>query len=91
MQLQRVGEISSMSLCIVLLSASLAGVASAKLLAMPPGRPTGRYQHHIDAVLGRQTPTECYALDVPGHAKHDVSRTSHSMPVLPPHECIDAE
>jgi hypothetical protein len=54
-----------------------------------PNAPTGHYQRKMDTVLGfARERRRLYNVAVPGHAKHDLSRTVHSIPCIPPHEAI---
>eukprot|EP00969_Alexandrium_andersonii_P240438 10614670-Alexandrium_andersonii.AAC.1 len=91
LQLYYLSKMSARDLCVACYWAGLAGVEAAREVGMAPGKPTGRYQRHLDAVLGTGSQKGLYFLDVPGHGKHDVARTVHDLPVRPPHELIEAE
>jgi hypothetical protein len=59
---------------------------------MGPGRTSGHYSRHLKSVFGfGASAPEHYTMDVPGHAKHDLSRTSHALQVVPLHELMEAD
>lgn len=61
-------------------------------LGKKPGCSSGNYAKHIDARMGFKKRTrDFYHLQVPGHQRHDLSRTSHRLPALVGHEMLDDE
>jgi hypothetical protein len=63
------------------------GVAKAKPYGMAPGKASGKYMRHVDKVVGYAACSgDLYEMQVPGHGKHDLSRTLHNVIVLPCHE-----
>jgi hypothetical protein len=86
-------KISAQSYCLLCFYASKAGVGGdVNKHGMGPGRPSGHYSRHLKTVFGfgAFSPLH-YTMDVPGHAKHDLSRTSHALQVVPPHELVAAD
>ena len=61
-------------------------------LAYKPGQPSGHYQRRLDSVLGFKAERDAfYRLRVPGHHRHDLSRTTHRVPVRVAHEALNDE
>ena len=75
--------------CTVMYYAGRAGVREAAPYGLQPGAQSGHYQRKLSAVMPASRDRKAYyTVDVPGHSKHDLSRTIHQVPTLPPHECI---
>ena len=89
------GKLSAKSLCVVSWYASRAGsLGDVKNFAFRPSAPTGHFQRHVDSALGVNMKHEMswrYRVDIPGHHKHDVSRTVHESLVTLPHEALHKE
>ena len=89
------GKMSAKQLCTLCWWASRAGARGpAAQNAFNPAAQTGHFQRHVDTVTGiglERAKGGKYYLDVPGHHKHDASRTSHSMPVQCPREALHEE
>ena len=78
--------------CEAMWFAGRAGIPEAVPWGMNPGAASGHYQRKLNAATGdAHDRADLYMLSVPGHAKHDLSRTRHSVPTLPPHEQIEGE
>ena len=62
-------------------------------MGMKPGVSSGKYQKHVDRVLGFDAAKrDLYSLKVPGHSRGDQgSRTEIDMPIALPHELLDQE
>ena len=77
--------------CIAMYWASKAGIPLAERYGFPPNKCSGHYQRHLDTVMeDRKEMENLYCISVPGHNKADLSRTAHTVPVIPPHECLAA-
>ena len=95
MSLHVAGQLRARSLCIICWWASKAGgIGGFADYAFRPNAPTGHFQRHVDCVnkvnlkdLGKAM----LKLDLPMCSKFDASRSSHSMPVQSPHECLVQE
>ena len=86
------GTLSAKDVCLMAHEAITAGARGELLekLALGPGRQTGKYAQHLRSVLPEQTHApELHYLDVPVTSRNH--RTTKSIPVSPPHECLDAE
>ena len=56
-----------------------------------PGRPTGHYNRHLKRKFKMHSDSpDHYSLQVPGHFKHDFSRTLHTLQVRPLHEIVNS-
>ena len=74
--------------CMAMYWAGKAGICDAGPYGFPPGKRSGHYQRHLDTVMeDRKQMEHLYCISVPGHNKADLSRTAHTVPVIPPHEC----
>ena len=82
------GRLSAAQACELCYWAKHAGIGEAKPFALRPGAPTGHYGRKIKSALGHAQSPDLYMVDVPGHSKHDLHRTSHSVATLPFHEHI---
>lgn len=64
----------------------LAHIKEADRYALGPGSSSGHYSRKLRSALGYSKSKDLYELDVPGHSKHDLSRTLHTISCLPAHE-----
>lgn len=63
-----------------------------KKFAYKPGQPNGHYQRHLANKLDFKThKAGFYYMNIPGHKRHDLSRSTNLVPVRPVHEAIDGE
>eukprot|EP00974_Lingulodinium_polyedra_P005065 475712-Lingulodinium_polyedra.AAC.1 len=84
--------LNARQLCIAMHFAGKAGIAEAAKLGYRPGAQSGKYNAHLKRVWKTDTPDgSLYTMSVPGHAKQDLSRTLHDIPVFPPHELVAQE
>ena len=61
-------------------------------LALSPDGRSGNYQRHLDTCLGHAKGRQFhYLLPVPGHKRHDLTRTVHDVPTMPMHEVVAKE
>ena len=87
-------ELSAMIFCILCWHASRAGISGGptERYAMAPGKRVHRYQRKLNKELGYiDFAKQFMVIDVPGQTKHDMSRTSLKLPILVPHEALEAE
>ena len=93
LNLYMLGSLSAKSLCLLCFYCAKAGAVGSVIdLARPPGAHTGNYQKFIDRKLGFDVrDAHDYYMDLPGHHKHDVSRSIHRKPVVPAHESLRDE
>lgn len=88
------GKLSAKSLCTIAYWSKRAG-AKGKIEEYshnPADASTRHFMRTIDKANGikvKDMAASMYYVQVPGLAKHDLSRTSHSMPVQAPHEAIE--
>eukprot|EP00969_Alexandrium_andersonii_P184582 8154844-Alexandrium_andersonii.AAC.1 len=74
------GHLSAMQLCITAHWAAESGLRGpAKDLARAPGRQVGSYQGYVDKVLDLGGRTGLYAMEVPGHSRHDLGRATRAL------------
>ena len=79
--------LSARTFCIIMYYATLAGIKDAEKYGLKPGSQTGKFSRKVKKVLGWEKRTDrFYEMDVPGHGKHDISRTTKSVGVIPAHE-----
>jgi hypothetical protein len=64
-----------------------AGIEQAKPYGKAPGAASGHYQRHLDQRIGRMD-FEPYEIKVPGHGKHDLSRTTNTVLANVAHEAM---
>ena len=86
LSLTLLGTLSCQQCCVLMFWAFKAGISEAKPYSLKPGSPSGHYARKIRTSLGHVGSRELYDVGVPGHAKHDIERTVHIVPTLPPHE-----
>ena len=86
-------EVSAKLVCTLCWWASAAGMGGlVKDLAMNPNAPSGHFARHMRFILGLdQLDENLYWLEVPGYKKAEACRTSLSLGVYPPHECLNRE
>ena len=82
--------LNSRQFCTAMYWAGKAGMKGAQRYGFRPDTEnTGHFARHLDPILGfKQFNKTLYDVWVPGHAKHDLSRTQHLIPVSLPHEVI---
>ena len=83
-------------LCTLRWWAAKAGIGEATPFAHRPGSTSGQYARkaHTRAgatALGWKREKGIYELDVPGHERHDLERTLHTISTLPAHEQLAAD
>ena len=95
LQLHFAGKLSAKSVCVACWFAHKAGaVAPVGQYAFRPNAPSGHYQRHLDLVTGVRVKEEVawrYTVDIPQHAKYDLSRSSHECIINVPHEVLNEE
>ena len=79
-------KVSAEDCCVSCFWAAEAGVVEAKPYGMRPGGQSGHYARKLNGKLGFANRELFYTLDVPGHSKHDLSRTVHTIGCIPGHE-----
>ena len=86
-------QISAETTCLLCHWASQAGMGGlAATCAKPPGKGSSKYKEHLDRALGANvTKAGQYSLQTPAYFKHNMSRSSYSLHVLPPHESLHKE
>jgi hypothetical protein len=83
------GTLNSQQFCIAMHYAHLGGITEARPYAFPPGKSSGHYSRHLIPFIGSvEERAWLYELDVPGHRKTEMSRTVHTIQVMPPHEIL---
>ena len=66
--------------------------AEIRKYAKKPGLPSGHYAQHLDKESGlTESRSQHYTVKMPGHRRHDLSRTVHDIPVRVGHEELDEE
>jgi hypothetical protein len=88
------GDLSAKAVCVLSFWAKRGGlVAPGNALALSPTRSGGAFSAHFDKVLGIDISMQqnWYNILVPGHSKHDVSRSAQNVAVQLPHEAIASE
>jgi hypothetical protein len=82
--------LSASTFCVLMHHAAAAGIAEAKQYGLKPGADSGNYTKKLHRTMGwkHDRASTFYEVDVPGHGKHDLERTSHVVPVMPCHEQI---
>lgn len=88
-------SLSARSLCVICYWASLAGAQGpVSDFKMKPSSPTGHFQRKVDKATGVDLAgmaNGMHRVGVPQHKKHDMSRTTHAMPIQLPHEALAGE
>ena len=80
-------NLSAQQFCICMYWCYNAGLSGCKKYALHPNSQSGNYSRKIRIQLGHlPTKGELYEMDCPGHSKHDLSRTSHTVLCFPGHE-----
>lgn len=88
------GILSAKAACILSYWAKRGGLVSpGDALAVSPKRTGGAFSTHFDRVLGLDATLRqnWYMVDIPGHCKHDFSRTIKQVAVRPAHESLAEE
>jgi len=91
--LRLTGVISAKMLCHICFWAAKAGATGpVSEFAKAPGAQTGKYQRHMDRLLGfKQAKQKQAVLRVPTWAVHSGERVLTDIRVVPPHEALDEE
>ena len=79
-------RLSAHQCCTLMYWAEKAGVQAAKPFALRPEANSGHASRKLRKALGHVGSTDLYELEVPGHARRDLERSSHLTPVMPLHE-----
>ena len=93
------GRVSSKTVCMIAWFATRAGVGGRVKdlrlgLKTKSGhlRSTGHFQRKLDRAVGETRDLkDRYELEIPGHDKHELSRTTLTLPCFPPHESLARE
>lgn len=87
------GQVSAKSLCILCYYASRAGMPFVERFGLAPGKSSGHYSRRVHGALAKEEggSDELYSIQVPGHRRHDLSRTTHTLKVMPGHESLAKE
>ena len=85
------GTLSAHKFCVLMFWLKEMGVKQAKPYAVRPGSNSGAYNRRIRRALGWDTRRDWYELDVPGHSRHDLQRTLHTVPVIPFQEQLERQ
>ena len=89
------GQPTAKQTCLIASWARGAGAAGELDIAYPPGRQTGQYSRHFDAVVRRQSQDEAdlgwYMVLAPVYRRCDASRSVREVAVYPPHEALADE
>ena len=84
-------SLTAESLCVLCWYGHLGGLKGLTEWALKPGSSTGHCQRHLDKHLGVKGSGEMYSLEVGGMRKHDLARSTYTMPVKVPHESLCKE
>ena len=86
-------QISAETTCLLCHWANQAGMGGlAATCAKPLGKGSSKYKEHLDRALGATaTKAGQYSLPTLVYFRHDMSRSSYSLHVLPPHEILHKE
>eukprot|EP00969_Alexandrium_andersonii_P323140 14277709-Alexandrium_andersonii.AAC.1 len=60
-------------------------------MALPPNRPSGHDQRHLDSVFQLKHGHDLYECNIPGHMKYDMTRGIHTTLLRPAHESLHKE
>ena len=94
LDLQYRGRLSARDVCVLSFYAARGGLRGrAADLAYNPYAQTGKFQRHLDRVLGtlRAIDDDLYSLSVPGYDRFKASRADVIIPAIPPHEVLSQE
>ena len=84
--------LSARTFCTIMYYATVAGIKDAEKYSQKPGSQTGKFSRKVKTVLGwDKRPDQVYEMDVPGHGKHDIIRTTKSVAVIPAHEQLSKD
>ena len=88
--MKHAGLISAKSCCITAWWAWKAGAGGVEKLAFAPGKNSGAYSKHFDAVVfeSARDENDFYEVLVPGECRGDASGMLRNVPVIPPHEAL---
>ena len=91
-ELKMTGVLSAKAVCILSLWAKKGGLTPpGDELALAPGLSGGVYSTYFDKVIGVNLNQDWYTAAVPGHRKHDASRSVRHVAVKPAFEVIQEE
>jgi hypothetical protein len=79
-------KISAEDCCVSMHFAALSGIEDARPYALGPGSASGHYGRKLRNAMGFSRTADLYDMAVPGHFRHDLSRTVHTVSCLPAHE-----
>ena len=86
------GVLSCRMFCIILYWVGKCGVREVARYGFHPGAASGHYSRHLEPLLGHiEEKRKLYSFDVPGHSKHDLERTVHTLWMNPGHERLAEE
>jgi len=88
LQLHLCNKISASDCCTSMFYAAQAGIEAASKYAMNPGSSSGHCSRKLKAAMGLVKSLDLYEFEVPGHSKHDLSRSPQKVWSLPAHEQI---
>ena len=78
--------LSAKTFCVLMWLAARAGIAEAAPYGLPPNAPSGHYMRKIRRKLGWLKTKKFLYMHIPGQGKHDLERTTMTLPILPGHE-----
>ena len=88
-------KLTAKAVCVISYWAAQAGCqGKVATLAKRPSADSGKFQHHLDQVLGTKPKSAAmhrHHIHMPQHEKHFAARHSLRTAVVPPHESIAAE
>ena len=94
LELKHKGKLSAKDVCVLCYWAARAGARGpAKRMSYPPNSQSGKFQPHLDRILGiaRDLEEDEYVISTPGYDRHELSRVTLKIPALPPHETLTRE
>lgn len=86
-----VNKISAEDCCVAMYYSAESGNEAARQYSLKPGGATTHYNRKLKGCLGHLNSPELYQVEVPGHSKHNLSRTVHTLHMLPFHEQLAKE
>ena len=82
------GRLSCQQCSELMFWAEKSGIKEAAPFSLKPGSSSGHAAHKLRKALGYLNSTDLYDATVPGHSRHDLDRTLHTVPILPFHEQV---
>jgi hypothetical protein len=91
--LYMMSSISAQTMCNICYFVAMAGMPGiVKDYGLPPGRQPGKYQRHLNPLLGFDARrASAYQLKVPGQTATDFGRAELTLPMVPPREAADQD